>query len=135
MTVDIRPCRSCTEFVALVGAIRAAPFDRARRHFWHTTGSGRLRSAPSGERLVVPGHFYSRVVRWTECWLEDHLSDGFECVRELPAAPWLAELLRTPGMDTGKLGRDAAVRVAARLLGVSVRTVYAELPARQHRSR
>jgi hypothetical protein len=125
-----RPCPSCRSFVEVIGAIRAPDFDRARNHFWQA-GGGRFRRAPSGERLAVPGDFYATVVRTCERWLRHEASRRrVQHVHFDALAPWLPELLER--VDLGQGGdlprcRDAAVRVAARLLGVSVRTVYANL--------
>jgi hypothetical protein len=74
--------------------------------------------------VAVSGAFFD-LLRDETCahWL-DHLADQDDPrdhIRELPA--WIARLPESVDFDQ-KVGRDAAARVAAAVLGVSVRSVY-----------
>lgn len=114
-------CPECSEFVSAVIGIRG-PYWRGRE------AAGRRRSyrvgpPRDGTVTVSPGFFDSFCDETCRPWV-DHVADQDdprEHTSELPA--WIADLLKSVNFDR-KVGRDAAARVAAAVLGVSVRSVY-----------
>jgi len=82
--------------------------------------------------VTVSGAFFDLLCETCARWLNhlEHLGEQDERdeevaprehTRELPA--WIARLPASVDFD-GKVGRDAAARVAAAVLGVGVRSVY-----------
>jgi hypothetical protein len=125
-------CPECSLFVTAVRGIRGP--------YWHgRERAGRRRSYRTGSSregaVTVSGQFFDLFVNETCARWLDHLADqddprGHTC--ELPA--WIARLPESVDFDH-KVGQDAAARVAAAVLGVSVRSVYRAVfaPSSQHR--
>lgn len=114
-------CPECRLFVDAVTGIRGPHWqgrERAGRRHSYLAGVSR------GGAVTVSREFFD-LLRNETCarWL-DHLADQDdprEHTRDLPA--WIARL--TGCVDFGqKVGREAAARVAAAVLDISVRSVY-----------
>jgi hypothetical protein len=115
-------CAECHRFVEAVRGIRGPLWrarDRARlRHAYLVAGPYR------DGAVRVGGQFFELFVDKTCSRWVGHLAEQDDpCghTRELPG--WIARLPESVDFDR-KVGREAAVRVAAAVLGVSPRAVY-----------
>ena len=120
-------CPDCREFVEVVGGIHGANFDAGRRHFY--SSGGPIRDSRCGPRYSVSPQFFAGVFNACGRWLVDHLGDEDDPrahLSDVSLPAWVPDLLAGVRFDQ-RVGRDAAGCVCARLLGVSPRTVYAEL--------
>ncbi len=121
-------CPACNAFVEVVGGIRGPAFEEeGRRHFY--TVQGPMRRSRCGPRYGVSPTFFRGVSNACEHWLVDHLADEVDpsshlARQQLPS--WVLTLIRDVDFSD-YVGRDVAVTVCAKLLGISRQQVYAQL--------
>ena len=122
-TAQSLECPACARFVKAVQGIRGKAFDdrggarAARRR------SYRAQSAVRKNTIVVSPAFVDLVRETCAAWL-NHLGDEDAPIVHVRALPeWVPPLLEGVSFEQ-KVGATADARVAATLLGVSLRSVY-----------